>query len=132
MLSLYDKASMESALASPLDPCLHQLLADRIHDAAETELLDLTHLLVVQSGDCEHTIAEEICLSPLTNPIDGERFGSPDFHPWWDWLQQHDGWFEMIITVGNSGFAFLLLIQDAQGVQPELLSLCRTYAEERP
>jgi hypothetical protein len=132
MLSLYDKTSREAALASPLDPRLQQLLADRIHDARETNLLGLTHLLVVQPGDCEHTIAEEICLSPLTNPIDGERFGSVDFQPWWDWLQQHDGWFEMIITVGNSGFAFILLIQDADGVQPELLSLCRTYVEERP
>jgi hypothetical protein len=132
MLSLYDQSSIEAALASPLDPRLEQLLADRIHDAAQTDLLGLTHLLVVQPGDCEHTIAEEICLSPLTNPIDGERFGSPEFVPWWDWLQQHDGWFEMIITVGNSGFAFILLIEDANGVQPEILSLCRTYAEERP
>jgi hypothetical protein len=132
MLSLYDKTSMEAALASPLDPRLHQLLAERIHDARETDLIDLTHLLVVQPGDCEHTIAEEICLSPLTNPIDGERFGTPEFQPWWDWLQHHDGWFEMIITVGNSGFAFILLIEDAEGVQPELLSLCRAYAEDRP
>jgi hypothetical protein len=132
MLSLHDKASMETALASSLAPRLHQLLADRIHDAAKTDLLALTHLLVVGSGDCEHTIAEEICLTPLTNPSDGERFGSHNFVPWWDWLQQHDGWFEMIITVGNSGFAFILLIEDTDGVQPELLSLCRTYAEERP
>jgi hypothetical protein len=131
MLSLYDKPSMEAALASPLDPRLHQLLADRIHDAAKTELLDLTHLVVVQPGDCEHTIAEEICLSPLTNPIDGERFGSPEFQPWWDFLEHRDGWFEMVICVSNSGFAFILLIQNAEGVQPELLSLCRTYAEER-
>ena len=27
----------------------------------------------------------------------------------------------MVITVGNSGFAFILLIEDADGVQPELL-----------
>jgi hypothetical protein len=132
MLSLHDKASMEAALASPLDNRLRQLLADRIEDAAKTDLLGLTHLLVVQAGDCEHTITEEICLSPLTNPSDGVPFGSPEFVPLWDWLQQHDGWFEMIITVGNSGFAFILLIEDAEGVQPELLDLCRLYAEERP
>ena len=132
MLSLYDQAKMEAALASPVDPRLHQLLADRIHDAAETELLGLTHLLVIQPGDCEHTIAEEIGLSPLTNPIDGARFGSPDFQPWWDFLEQRDGWFELVICVSNSGFAFILLIEDADGVQPELLSLCRTYAEKQP
>jgi hypothetical protein len=129
MLSLYDKSSIEAALASPLQPDLRKLLTDRISDAAASDLLDLTHFLVVQPGDCEHNIADEICLTPLTNPIDGERFGSPEFQPWWDYLEAHDGWFEMIITVGNSGFAFILLIEDAEGVQPELLSLCRAYAE---
>lgn len=131
MLSLYDNASIEAALASPMEPQLHQLLADRIDDAAKTGLLDLTHIVVVQPGDCEHTIAEEICLSPLTNPLDGQRFGSHEFVPWWDWLEQHDDFFEMVICVGNSGMAFILLIEDAEGVQPELLKLCRTYAEER-
>lgn len=132
MLSLYDNASIEAVLASPLEPRLHQLLADRIEDAAKTDLLDLTHIVVVQPGDCEHAIAEEICLSPLTNPLDGQRYSSPEFQAWWDYLESHDGYFEMIITVGNSGFAFILLIQDADGVQPELLSLCRAYVEERP
>jgi hypothetical protein len=38
----------------------------------------------------------------------------------------------MVICVSNSGFAFILLIQDVEGVQPELLSLCRAHAEDRP
>jgi hypothetical protein len=129
MLSLHDTASIEAALATPMQPTLHKLLTDRINDAAASELLELTHLLVVQPGDCEHAIAEEICLTPLTNPLDGQRFGSPEFQPWWDYLEAHDGYFEMIITVGNGGFAFILLIEDADGVQPELLDLCRTYLD---
>ena len=128
MLSLYDTHSIEAALASRVEQPLRKILSDRINDAAASDLLELTHLLVVQAGDCEHDIAEEICLTPLTNPLDGQRFGSPEFQPWWDYLEAHDGYFEMIITVGNSGFAFILLIQDVDGVQPELLSLCRTYA----
>lgn len=128
MLSLYDTHSIEAALASRVEQPLRKILSDRINDAAASDLLELTHLLVVQAGDCEHAIAEEICLTPLTNPLDGQRFGSPGFQPWWDYLEGHDGYFEMIITIGNSGFAFILLIQDVDGVQPELLSLCRTYA----
>ena len=129
MLSLYDTQSTEAALACPLQPALRKLLTDRIKDTAASDLLELTHLLVVQPGDCEHDIADEICLTPLTNPLDGQRFGSPEFQPWWDYLEAHDGYFEMIITVGNSGFAFILLIEDADGVQPALLELCRTYLD---
>jgi hypothetical protein len=35
----------------------------------------------------------------------------------------------MIIAVGNTGFAYVLLIEDTEGVQPELRQLCRQYAE---
>ena len=34
MLSLYDTASIEAALATPMQPDLHKLLTDRINDAA--------------------------------------------------------------------------------------------------
>ena len=128
MISLPDRASLKAALTAPLAPRLHQLLADRIYDAAKTDLLDLTHILVVLPGDCEHTIAEEISMSPLVNPGDGARYGSPAFVPWWDFLEDHGDFFEMVICVGDTGFAFILLIQ-ADGVQPELLSLCRAHAE---
>jgi hypothetical protein len=129
MLSLHDSPSIQAVLASPLQPGLRKLLTDRINDAAASDLLELTHLIVVQAGDCEHDIAEEICLTPLTNPLDAQRFGAAEFQPWWDYLERHDNYFEMIITAGNSGFAFILLIEDAHGVQPELLELCRTYLD---
>jgi hypothetical protein len=129
MLSLYDTPSIEAALAAPMKADLRKLLTDRIDDAAATGLLELSHFLVIQAGDREQDIADEICLTPLTNPIDGERFGSPAFNPFWDWLEDHGGWFEMIVTVGNSGFAFVLLIEDSEDVPPELRALCRKYAE---
>lgn len=130
MLSLYDRDSIEAVLASSLKPHIRNLLTDRIKDAAATGLLELSHFLVVQAGDREEDIAAEICLTPLTNPIDGQRFGSPKFQPAWDWLEEHDGVFEMIVTVGNSGFAFVLLIEDSEGVDPELLKLCRSYVDD--
>src|SRR4051812_14212066 len=130
MLSLYDEASMDAALASPLEPQLRKLLVDRIHDARATGLIRMTHFLVVEPGDGEEAILEEIGMSPLTNPLDGARFGSDEFEPWWDYLETHRGYHEMVICVGNSGWAAILLIEDADGIIPELLRLCRTYATE--
>jgi hypothetical protein len=129
MISLCDRASLKAAPTLPLDKQLRPLLLDRIRHYARRGLLDLTHLVVVQPGDTQADLIEEVGFTPLLNPLDGARLGSPDFHPWWDGLQRHpSGWFELIVTVGNSGFAFVLFIQDAPGADPDLLALCRTFA----
>ena len=128
MISLHDRASIKAALSLRLDDTLRELLEDRIEAYDASGVLDLTHLLIIQPADTEQDIITEVGLSPLTNPLDGSRFGSPGFQPWWDWLKRHDGWFELGICVANSGFAFVLLIQDAEGVDPQLLALCRTFA----
>lgn len=129
MLSFHDAAAIAAAPTSTsIDANLKQLLADRVHDWTATNLLGHTHLLIVRPGDTEADIVQEVAFSPLVNPIDGRRFGSKGFEPPFDWLEAHEGWFELIVTVGNSGFAFVLFIQDAEGVDAEVLDLCRTYA----
>jgi hypothetical protein len=130
MHSFDDAAAIAAApTVAPLDKCLRQLLADRVHDWTATGLLECTHLLVVQAGDTEESIKNKVVFSPLEDPVDGRRFGSKGFEPFWDWLEKHDGWFEFILTVGNSGFAFVLFIEDADGTEPALRKLCQTYAE---
>lgn len=128
MLSLYDKSSNEAALRQPLEPALRALLTVRLDDARASELADLTHILVVQAGDSEDAICHEIGFSPLSHPIDGARYGSPDFNPYWSWLEAHSGWYELIVTVGDSGFAFIVLVERAAGVLPTLLAMCDGHA----
>lgn len=129
MLSFDSAAAIAAApTTASIDPVLRQLLADRVHDWATTDLLDLTYLLIVQAGDAEEDILEAVAFSPLVNPIDGRRFGSKGFVPHWDWLEAHDGWWELIVTFGD-GYAFVLFIEDSEGTDPELRALCRTYAD---
>lgn len=130
MLS-YDTAA--AIVAAPtnasIDANLRRLLADRVHDWAATDLLGLTHLLIVQPGDSEESIVEGAGLSPLTNTLDGRRFGSAGFEPQFEWLSDLGGFFELIQAVGNDGFAFHIFIPDREGVDPKLLALCRAYAD---
>lgn len=130
MISLIDRASFDDAAFLCRETGLQRLLLSRIAALVRDghDLTDLTQILIVQAGDSEADIIEEIGLSPLVNPLDGCRYGDPQFHPWWDWLQETNSWFEMVITVGNAGFAFVLLIQDDDGVCPDLLAMCREYA----
>lgn len=127
MISIYDEASARAALDQPPEPALRTLIVDRLSDATAIGLADQTHIVVVQLGDTEAKLQEELGWSPLVNPMTGERYGSPGFEPYWSWLQDVGGWFELIHTVGNSGFAYLLLIERTDGVLPELLTLCAEY-----
>ena len=129
MLSFDNAAAIAAATTTVTEETLRRLVADRVHDWTATDLLGLTHLLVVEHGDREGEIVQAVGFSPLVDPADGQRFGSGRFEPFWDWLERHDGWFEMIVTVGNDGFAFVLMIADERGVDPGLLTLCRQYAD---
>jgi hypothetical protein len=129
MLHLYDRASFSRALSLDLDPRLHALLADRIGNLTE-DLIDYTEYLVVEPGDTEAEIVRHIGLSPLIEPMDGIRFGEPGFRPHWDYLAVHDGWFELIFTFGST-FAYVVFVQDVEGVPAELRKMFRTYTEPR-
>jgi len=131
MLSLYDEATTKAALALPIDPDLRALLTTRIVHYAAAGLTAATHILVIQPGDTESEIEREVGFYPTTNIINGVRSGSAAFHPFWDWLQDLGGWFEMVVTVGDTGFAYILLIQDTDGVDPELRNLCHSRAVKR-
>jgi len=126
MLHLYDRATMAHALTLDLEPRLHALLSKRIA-ALNDDLIDYTEYLVVEPGDTEADIIRHVGFSPLIEPIDGIRFGQSGFQPHWDLLVDHGGWFELIETFG-SAFAYVLLIQDAEGGVAALRQLCRRHA----
>jgi hypothetical protein len=126
MLHLHNRETMALALTADLDTDLRRLLTARIAALGE-DLIDWTEYLVIESGDTEADIIGHAGFSPLVEPINGRRFGEPGFHPHWDWLTDQSGWFEMIVTFGST-FAYVLFIQDSEGVPSDITTLCRTYA----
>ncbi len=129
MISFHTAAAIAAApTTASIDPALRRLLADRVHDWSATGLLGLTHLLVVEAGDTEEALVEAIGFSPLVNPLDGLRFGADGFVTPWDWLEEHDGWLELMMTIGDSGYALFLLVAHADGVASDLRSMCRAHA----
>ncbi len=65
----------------------------------------------------------DLRLLALTHLIAAASFVFP-----FDYIEDHGGWFELIVTVGNDGFAFVLFVRDCEGVDPELLAMCRAHA----
>lgn len=118
MIDMPDLDAILAALSTPLQPDLHDLIASRLQDAFACELADLTHILAIQPGDTEAQIIDAIGFSPLVSRMDGVRL-QPD----WDYIEQHERWWELVYTVGDSGFAFLVFVEKAHGVIPELTDL---------
>jgi hypothetical protein len=129
MITIYDSASMAQVMTRALDPHLRAILERRFASLMTPygNLIDWTEFLIVEPGDSEDDIQREVGFSPLVEPIDGARFGSKGFHPFCDHLSDHDGWFELTISFGST-FAYVLFVQDADGVIPELRCLCRKYS----
>lgn len=127
MLHLHDRAGL---LAVPHDPTLDDelraLLAARVAHLQAQGLLDMTEIVVVDSSTTEAELIDAIGYTPLRD-IDGRRFGQPGFVANLDYVARvSPRYHEIIVTVGNSGFAFQLLVRD--DADPDLVALCRECA----
>ncbi|MEH6792319.1 hypothetical protein [Parasphingorhabdus sp.] len=130
MITLRTAAAVKSTIALLADNPLRALLSQRIDQLTNAwegiDLSDLTHFLIMQAGDTAADAEHELGWSLLVNPVDGARFGQPDFTPSWEWIEDHGGWFEAVYIISNDGFGISLFVQDHPDADPELLALCRT------
>lgn len=127
MLAIYDTITLDAALSQPIAPEHAQILQSRWADAERLKIQNQTVLLLIQPGDELAEIEDEVGYRPTVNPIDGTRYGSPLFAPFWSWLADLGNCYEMIVTPGTD-YATILLIEKADGVPRCLLQMCREYA----
>lgn len=129
MLSIEDDAAFERALKAELPTPLKDLLVERRRQVwADRLLSDHVRLLIVEPGDCAGDVELRLGFSILMNAIDQAPFGSPDFTPSFEWVADHGFCFEMVFVFNDSGFAHVVLIERAEGIDPQLLDLCRQHA----
>jgi hypothetical protein len=131
MLTIRNTIALLGAIESDIDPPLRALLVQRgaqISECDDRDFGELAHMLVIQAGDTLKAVEAELGFSPLVNFVDEARYGEPDFMPSWEWIERHDGWFELAYVLSDDGFGWIVFVQDADGVDPELLALCNNWA----
>lgn len=124
MITIYD----EQAAQVLADDTLRELVRGHITTAKENGLENLTCIAVIEPADSEQTIRDELGFSPLRNPLSNTRFGDPGFSPAWDWLEVHSGWYELIFTVGDEGFAYIIFVPIG-AKESDLSRMCERYGE---
>jgi hypothetical protein len=128
MILIFDGASAAAASARKLDPPLRAALEAELAllTAGEHDLTDCTDIALIQPDDSEADIGREVGFSPLIDPILNVRIGELGFEPGWDHLSVRGGVFRFVFTFGST-HATILLVPDADGILPDLLTLCRIH-----
>jgi hypothetical protein len=132
-LSIEGSDDLARALRSDIDHRIKELLRLRARqlakDAPDEDLADLAHFAVVQPGDTPADLEEAIGFSVFVNQADGSRPGDPNWTgPGCEWIEDHGWGVEAVWILDDSGFGHVVIIPKAEGVDPELLNLCRAYA----
>jgi len=130
MLIIRNSAAMAKALDGPSDTMLKRLLAQRSAQLSEfgTDLGELACFIVVQPGDTLSDIETAMGFPITADFVDGIPYGEEGFMPSWEWIADHGGWFEAVWILSDDGYGHVLFVQDQEGVDPQLLSLCREQA----
>ena len=120
MLTITDGGSLARALSSSLDPSIKRLLSRRCKQLGG-DIKDQACFLVAQPGDTPEAIEAA---------LDFPAFSQPELGFGCEWVADHGALYEAVWLLTDCGFAHVALVPKHEGIDPALLSLCRTYAEQ--
>lgn len=110
---------------------LSSVLAQRFRDMSEGNVYDPEehgYMVIAEPGDDMKALEEKTC------PIFSDWFGDnhyPDagFSPSFEYAAEYLLYYEMVFVTNDTGFAILVFVPKLTGINEQLLSLCRKYAE---
>lgn len=120
MISMTDGASIASALIQIQCPRLADLVRRRraiLGDDLPFE--DMAHFVIVEPGDTIDAI-EAVIRWPVRPDIDT---GIPS----WEWVMDHGFVYETVFVLSDDGYAVVLFVQVAKGMDPELMGMLRAF-----
>lgn len=114
MISIRDTATFDNVMTESMPSDLRTLLlqrCDQITENGKYDLSELTHIIVIESGDTPKTVEDEAGM-PVT---DGTLFEFVERHP--------GGWLEAVVILSDDGFGLAFFVPDSDAIDPELRSL---------
>lgn len=103
------------------DPNIRFLVEQRFTEITDGEAYDADihgYFVVVELGDSVSALEQEI--------------GCPILAPCFEVLEEHPSFYEMVFIMGDGDGGTVLIIPKTQGINPDLLAMCQTYAVPAP
>jgi hypothetical protein len=113
MIILRDPDTLESIPS----PAIRQFIQQRIELMRDGETYDPDNhgfFIVIEIGDK----ADEVAAAT----------GCPLLSPMFEYVEVHEGFYEIVYIVNDSGFAYIVLVPDGPGIDPRLTKLCIDFA----
>ena len=116
---------------------IRQLLSRRIQQLNSPDLSDELDtcpvtFIVVEAGDVVADIEQVAGFPILTGLFDDAPFEHPDFYPPFEIMEEHhhehSRFYELVFIGNDDGAATALFVPDEEGIDPDLLALCRSFA----
>lgn len=93
---------------------------------------DTCEFIVAEPNDTASAIEQAAGFPILTGLFDGLPFGHPDFYPCTEILEEHNHEhhriYELVFIGNDDGFATTIIVEDQEGIDADLLAMCRTFA----
>ena len=83
---------------------------------------------VIEPGDSVDEFERQTGCPVLHDTFFEVRFGDPDFVPAAEVIEDHGDCWELVYVLSDHCGGILLFVPNVDGVNPELLAMCATYA----
>ena len=116
----------ESDLQGLEDPNLLALTRRRIEETAEyvDHFSELVFFVIVEPGDSLDRVTSALGFAVMANRFDGTEYGTANFTPSWDVLEEHADFFELVYVTSDDGSGVTVFVTKSEGVSAELLTAC--------
>jgi len=120
----------QTAIAHIHSPAIRALVQQRIQDlqAQGFDLAEVGYIVVLEVGDTLDDFVSQIGFNPLCNRYTGLRYDQPGYSPAFEFVQTFPECFELVFVLDDTGYGVEVIVPIEQGVDTDLLTLCRRYA----
>lgn len=109
---------------------IRELVQQRIDDLHDDgfDLAELGYFLVVEPGDTIEAIDAQVGFPILCNRLTGLRWDQTGFTPSFELVEEFSACFDLVYVTSDDGVGVEVFVPKSEGVDPELLAMCRRYA----
>ncbi len=116
------------------NPAIRELVQQRINDldgeAFDTDALG--YFVVIEPGDTISAIHAQVGFNILHNRFTGIRFNVTGFTPSFEFIEEFAACYDMVFVLDDSGIGIELFVLKEEGIDAELIAMCRMYAYPAP
>jgi hypothetical protein len=112
------------------NPKIRQLVQQRIADLGgeSFDTNELGYFLVIEPGDTLDAVATQLGFSILSNRLTFIRYDQEGFTPSFEFIEDFGYCYDMVFVISDDGYGIEVFVEQAIGVDTNLLAMCARYA----